>query len=164
MQVTVEKIEQRETGQLGGDDGARELVAVKHTGLGAEQVKGADVLTGDDEGHRVDAANLEVEHGGAVDGPARIVGVRKIEDHDGCAPGDRVQAWTFAEEELKFVARARAFIAGSECSSVGTIEDQGDRRRVDVEKRHARLTQPVGGIDPSATVDSRVELLVNRHI
>ncbi len=56
------------------------LLVVRRAGLGAEQVEGADVLTGDDDGHRVDAADLQVEHGGAVDGPARVVGVGKIDD------------------------------------------------------------------------------------
>ncbi len=48
-------------------------------GLGAEQVEGADVLAGDDDGHRVHAADLQVQHRRAVDGPALLVGVGEID-------------------------------------------------------------------------------------
>ena len=164
LHVTVEEVEQRDAGQLGGDDGAGELRLFQAAGLVAEEIEGADVLTGDDDGHREDASDLQVQHRWAVDRPARIVGVGEIDDEHGRAPGDRVQAWTFAEEELEFVARARVFTTGSEGSGVGAVEHQGDRRRVDLEERHARLTQPVGGIHPSPAVDSGQQLLVNRHI
>ena len=164
LQVVVEEVEQRDAGQLGGDDGAGDLLVLQAAGLGAEQVEGADVFTGDDDGHREDAADLEVEHGGAVDGPARVVGVGEIDDQDGRAPGDRIQARALAEEELELVVHAGGFTAGSEGSAVGAVEDQGDRRRVDVEEHHARLTQPVGGIYPTAAVDSGEKLLVDRHI
>ena len=164
LQVRVEEVQQRDAGQLGGDAGAGDLLAGQLAGLGAEKVEGADVLSGDDDGHRVDAADLEVEHGGAVDGPARFVGVGEVDDQDGCAPGDRVEARAFAEDELEFVVHACGRAAGSEGSVVGAVEDQGDRRRVDVEEHHARLTQTVGGVYPTPAVDSGEELLVDRHI
>ena len=132
--------------------------------MSAEQVEGADVFAGQDDGHREDTPDLEVEHGGAVDGPARVVGVGEVGDQDGRAPGDGVQAGAFAEGELQFVVHARGRAAGSEGSAVGAVEDQGDRRRVDVEEHHARLTQTVGGVYPTPAVDSGEELLVDRHI
>ena len=58
----------------------------------------------------------------------------------------------------------RGRTAGSERAAVGAVEDQGDRRRVDVEEHHARLTQPVGGLYPAPAVDGGEELLVDRHI
>ena len=72
--------------------------SVQPAGFGAEQVEGADVFAGDDDRHREDAADLEVEHGGAVDGPAGVVGVGEVDDQDGRAPGDGVQARALAEE------------------------------------------------------------------
>ena len=52
-------------------------------GLAAEKVEGADVFAGHHDGHREDAADLVVEHGGAVHGPADFVGVGQVDDQDG---------------------------------------------------------------------------------
>ena len=70
------------------------------------------------------------------------------------------EARALAEDELQFVVHARGRAAGSERSAVGAVEDQGDRRRVDVEEHHAGLTQPVGGLYPTPAVDGGEQLLV----
>ena len=133
-------------------------------GLRAEEVEGADVFAGHHDGHREDAADLVGEHGGAVDGPASLVGVGEVGDQDRGPRRDGVQARSLAEGELQFVVHARGRAAGSQCSAVGAVEDQRDRRCVDVEQHHAGLAQPVGGLYPAPAVDGGEELLVDRHI
>ncbi len=133
-------------------------------GLGAEKVEGADVLAGHEDGHREDAADLMREHGGAVGGPAGVVGVGEIGDEDRGASCDGVQAGAFAEGELEFVVQARRLAAGSKGSAGHAVEDQRDSRGVDVKEYHAGLAEPVGGLYSSPPVNGGEELVVDRHI
>ncbi len=133
-------------------------------GLSAEEVECAEVFAGDEHGHREDASDLVGEHGGAVDGPAGVVGVGEIGDEDRGAKRDGLEAGAFAEGELEFVVRARERAAGSEGSAVGAVEDERNGRGVDVEERHAGLAEPVGGLYPSPAVNRGEELVVDRHI
>jgi hypothetical protein len=132
--------------------------------LGAEEVEGADMFTGDEDWHGEHAADLVGEHGGAVDGPACVVQVRKVGDEDRALERDGIQAGALAEGELELVVYAGGFAAGSERSAGGAVEHQGDRGGVDIEKHHTGLAQPVGGLYPSPAVNRGEELVVDRHI
>ena len=138
--------------------------ASRSAGLGAEEVEGADVFAGDEDGHGEDAADLVGEQGGAVDGPAGVVEVGKIGDEDRGAERDGVQAGAFAEGELEFVVGARGGAAGSECSAAGAVEDERNGRGVNVEEHHAGLAEPVGGLYPPPPVNRGEELVMDRHI
>lgn len=106
LEVGVEEVEKGDAGDLGGGDGAREAVAIEVAGVFAEEVEGADVLAGEDDGHGVDTADVLGEQGGAEGGPPAIVGVGEVDDDDGGAAGDGVEAGAFAEGELEFVVGA----------------------------------------------------------
>ena len=114
--------------------------------------------------HGEDAADLVGEQGGAVDGPAAVVGVGEVDHQYRGSLGDGVQAGAFAEGELELVVDARGCAAGAKGSAGGAVEDQRDRRGVDVEQHHAGLAQPVGGFYPALAVDRGEELVVDRHI
>ena len=70
----------------------------QHAGLGAEKVEGPDVFAGNDHGHGEYAADLVVQHGGAVRRPTTVLGVGQVGDEDRGALRDRVQAGPLAEE------------------------------------------------------------------
>ena len=105
-----------------------------------------------------------IQHGGAVDGPASVVGVGEIGHEDRGAQRHGVQAGPLAERELEFVVHARGCAAGSECSAVGAIEDQRNGRGVNVEEQHAGLAQAVRGLYPPPAIERGEELLLDRHI
>ncbi len=123
-EVVVHEVEQWDACDFGGDDGPGEIVILEAAGLGAEEVQGADVFTGDEDGHREDATDLVGEQGGAVDGPAVLVGVGEIGDEDRAAGRDGIQAGAFAEGELEFVVGPGGRTAGAESSAAGTVEHQ----------------------------------------
>ena len=108
--------------------------------------------------------DVQIQHRGAVHRPSLVIGIGQVDNHDRRTPGDRVEARPLAEEELQLVIHPRGRAAGSQGSAVGAVENQGDRRRIDVEEHHARLTQSVGGVYPTPAVDGGEELLVDCHI
>jgi hypothetical protein len=77
---------------------------------------------------------------------------------------NRVQTGSLAKGELQFVVLSRIRVAGSQCSAIRAVENEGYRCRVDVEETHAHLAQAVGGVHPTPSVDGDHELLVDRHI
>ena len=108
--------------------------------------------------------DVKVEHRGAIHRPSLVNRIGQVGNHDRRTPGDRIETRSLAQEELQFVVHPRGRAAGSQGSAAGAVENQGDRRRIDVEEHHARLTQPVGGVYPTPAVDGGEELLVDCHI
>ncbi len=76
---------------------------------------------------------------------------------------DRVQARPFAVDELQFVVHLRRRPAGAQRAGVRAVEDERDRRRINVEQQHARLTQSVGGLHSALAVDGSDKLVLDRQ-
>ena len=164
LQVAVQEVQQRDAGELRGGDRTGQVLARQLARLRAEEVEGADIFAGHDDGYRVDASDLVGQHGGPVGGPSNLLWIGEVDDQNRNPPRDRVQARSLAEGELQFVVRAGGRAAGSQCSAARAVEDERNRRCVNVEENHAGLAQPVGGIYPAPPVDGGEELLVDRHI
>jgi hypothetical protein len=92
--------------------------------LRAEKVQGADEFAGHHDRNREYAADLVVEHGGAVRRPPTIVAVGEVGNEDRGAQRDGVQARALAEGELEFVIHTRGRAAGAQCSAGGPGKDQ----------------------------------------
>jgi hypothetical protein len=164
LEVSVEKVEERNARQFGRDDRASELLGRQLNGVTAEQVKGADVLAGDDEGHRERAADVVGQQSRPERGPATFGGIGEVDDEDGSSSGDRFQTRPLAEGELQFVVLARRLAAATQRSAGSAVEDQGDGRGVDFEKEHARLAEAIGRLRAALSADGCNQLLLNRHI
>ena len=114
--------------------------------------------------HEIDVRKLVRQHGGPVGGPPSLLGIGEVHDQDWSPTRDRVQAWPLAEGELQLVIYARGRTARSQCSAAGAVEDQRNRRCVNVEEDHTGLTQTIRSLDAALAVDGGEELLVDRHI
>jgi hypothetical protein len=164
LEVRAEEVDKRDAGNFGGDDGTGEVLAVERSGLMAEEVKGADVLTGYHDGQGEDCANLLSEHNRAESGPATVVRVDEVDDEDGRSLVDGVHARAFANGELDFVEPAGRLAAAAEGSYRRAVKDQGDGCGVDVEQVDADRAQTIGGFSPTVAVDRREQLLLDRHV
>src|SRR4029079_3104503 len=100
----------------------------------------------------------------AVRRPARLLGIGEIDDRNWSLMRNRVQTRPLTKRELQFIVPSRMGVAGSQCSAIRTVEDDGYRCRVNVEEHDAHLAQTGGGVCPTPSVDGGHKLLVDRHI
>ena len=72
-------------------------------------------------------------------------GIGQVRHQNRRTGGDRIQAWTFTERELKLVQAPAEFTTRSERPAGFSIVNHRDRRTIDGQQIHARYTQAVGG-------------------
>ena len=163
LQVLAEEIQHRNPGQVGGDERTGEMFGGQAAGPGLEEVECAGVLTADDHRHRIYAADPVGQHRRAVRRPAHLGRVGEIDHHDRRLEGHRVQARTLSVGELQLVVEPGLRPTRAECAGGRTVENQRERRTLDVEQLDARLAQPVGSLAAAVAAHSRRQLIENGH-